>query len=195
MVKRWKIAFFILLATFLATIVTLFALYKHYFPAVEESAFPLHTETNPDDPIFTVSATKQQLESLINEKLNDYNRDNDIQYTFSIGEDDLRLQGAIPFIGEHIPFEIIFTPQVLDNGNVMLNEQSMRLGLLQLPEGKVLEYVKRSAVLPEWVTIFPEERKIYIALKEIEIEDQFYLRAEHVNLARNSIDFSVYTLR
>ncbi|HEU5141333.1 MAG TPA: YpmS family protein [Bacillales bacterium] len=191
--KGWKIAFFSLLAVFFAFIVTLIGLFDHYLPSVEKTDFSIDTEISTRDPIFTVSTTKQQLQPLINRKIKQYNKMNNIKYKL-IMKDDMILKGAISLLGNNIEFEMKFTPKVVDNGNLILQEKSIRLGLLQLPVGRVLGYIKNSADLPEWVKILPDKQKIYIALKDIHIEDQFYLRARKFDLEDNQIKFSVYIL-
>ncbi|HEX6922974.1 MAG TPA: YpmS family protein [Bacillales bacterium] len=191
--KGWKIAFFSLLSVFLAFVVTLIGLYNYYLPSVEESDFSIDTEISSDDPIFTVSTTKQQLQSLVNRKIKQYNKMDSIKYKLLI-KDDMILKGAITILGNNIGFEMKFTPKVVDNGNLILQEHSIRLGLLNLPVGRVMGYIKKSTDLPEWVKILPEKQKVYIDLKAIHIEDQFYLKARQFDLEHNKIKFSVYTL-
>ncbi|HEX7064773.1 MAG TPA: YpmS family protein [Bacillales bacterium] len=191
--KGWKIAFFTTLVVFFGFIVTLIGLFDHYLPSVEKTDFSIDTEVSTRKPIFTVTTTKQQLQPLINRKIQQYNKMDNIKYKL-IMKDDMILKGAITLLGNNIEFEMKFTPKVVDNGNLMLQEKSIRLGLLQLPVGRVLGYIKNSADLPEWVKILPDKQKIYIALKDIHIEDQFYLRAQKFNLKENKIKFSVYTL-
>jgi uncharacterized protein YpmS len=194
MAKRWKFAFFALLTVFVAFIITLFILYRHYLPPAEKNDFAVDTKLNADDPMFTVSTTKQQLESLANQQLKEYNDKGSLKYVLDLQKKDVVLKGAITLIGYQVPYEMKFTPKVVEGGNLMLNQHSIRLGLFNLPVDRVLEYVKQSADLPDWVKILPDKKKVYIALEDIRIEDRFYLQARQFDLKNNHIQFSVYML-
>lgn len=194
MTKRWKFAFFALLIVFIAFIITLFILYRHYLPPAEKTDYSVDTKMSADDPMFTVSTTKQQLESLANQQLKEYNDKGSLKYALDMQKNDVVLKGAITLIGYQVPYEMKFTPKVVEGGNLMLIQHSIRLGLFNLPVDRVLEYIKQSADLPDWVKILPEKKKVYIALKDIRIEDKFYLQARQFDLKNNRIRFSVYML-
>ncbi|HET7578721.1 MAG TPA: YpmS family protein [Bacillales bacterium] len=192
--KVWKSAFFALLAIFIALIVALFALYKHYLPPAEKTDFSIDTKVDPGAPIFTVSTTKQQLQPLINRKIQKYNKMDQIQYRLLFTKKDMVLDGNIQLLGSPIEFQMKFTPKVLDDGNLVLKEHSIRLGLFNLPVDRVLEYIQKSAQLPDSIRILPKKKEIYLALTKIHIENQFYLRARKMDLKHNQIQFSVYAL-
>lgn len=192
--KGWKVAFFSLLVVFLAFIVTLVALFNHYLPPGEKTNFSIENQINPSDPIFTVSTTKEQLQPMINRKISQSNKLNNIHYKLSFEQKDMVLKGTIKWLNNNINFDVKFTPQVLKNGDLMLKEQSIRLGLFNLPVERVMEYIKSSANLPKWVKILPKKKEVYIALTHIHIKNQFYLKARQINLKNDKIEFSVYTL-
>ena len=163
-------------------------------PPAEKTDYSIDTKMSTDDPMFTVSTTKQQLESLANQQLKEYNDKGSLKYALDMQKNDVVLKGAISLIGYQVPYEMKFTPKVVEGGNLMLIQHSIRLGLFNLPVDRVLEYVKQRADLPDWVKILPEKKKVYIALKDIRIEDKFYLQARQFDLKNNRIRFSVYML-
>lgn len=191
--NRWKISFFALLVLFVALIVALVAVYEHYLPSAKKTEFSAHDEINTDEPIFTISTTKQQLQALVNDKLAEYNGQGNVKYHVDM-KDNVVLKGTLAFLGSDIEFAIELTPKVLDGGNVVLKEQSIRLGTFNLPVSRVMQYVKSSTALPDWITILPEKEEVYVALDDIHIENQFYIRARQFDLQKNHIEFSLYGL-
>lgn len=193
MANRWKISFFALLIVFVALIVMLFALYKHYLPSAKGAQTPVHDEINPGKPIFTIKTTPKQLQALANDKLEDYRGKGNVRYHIEMGR-DVTLKGTIPFLGNNIEFSIDLDPEVQKGGNLLLKEKGIRLGSFELPASRVMQYVKNSTDLPDWITILPKKEEVYVALDDIHFENQFYLRANEFNLKQHKIQFSLYGL-
>ncbi|HET7656657.1 MAG TPA: YpmS family protein [Bacillales bacterium] len=195
MAKAWKFAFFSLLLVFIACIVALVALFHHYLPPAHQSDLSIDSKLTPGQPIFTVSTTKEQLQPMINRKIKRSNKMESIHYRLLFSDQDMILDGSILLLGSNIEFQMKFKPKTVDHGNLILEEQSARLGLFNLPVDRVLEYVKKSADLPKWVQILPKKKSIYIALKKIRVGGQFYLRAKKIDLKKDQLQFAVYTLK
>lgn len=195
MAKTWKIAFFSLLSVWIAFLIVLAALFHHYLPNAQKSDLSITNKLNPGNPIFTVSTTKEQLQPMINQRMRSSNKMKSIRYKIAFNKNDVILNGSIQLLGNKVPFQMKFVPNTVDDGNVILKEQSAQLGLFNLPVERVLEYVKKSADLPKWVQILPQKKSVYIALKQIRIGSQFYLRAKKINLKDDQIQFTVFTLK
>lgn len=193
--KGWKIAFFSLLVIFVAFLFTLAALYHHYLPPAKKSNFSIEKQIHKGDPIFTVTTTKEQLQPMINRRIAQSNTLDQIHYKLFFQKNNMLVRGTIKLLGNRINFDVKFTPKVLKNGDLMLKEQSIRLGLFNLPVEQVMEYIKKSADLPKWVKILPKKKEVYVALTEIRIKKQFYLKAKKIDLKNDRFEFSVYTLK
>lgn len=191
--NRWKVAFFALLVVFVALMVSLVAVYEHYLPSAKKTDFSVQDQINPDEPIFTITSTKQQLQALVNDKLGEYSGKSNVQYHVEM-KDNLVLKGTLNFLGSDIEFAMELTPKVVDGGNMVLKEQSIRLGTFNLPVSRVMQYVQNSTKLPDWITILPDKEEVYVSLQDIHIEDQFYLKAQEFDLQKNQIKFSLYGL-
>lgn len=193
MEKRWKTAFFVLLSAFLLFLFALIGSYYYFFPSVKEQPLTIDDSQDPGSSMFTVSTTKQQLNWLINEQLAQYERSRKMNLHVSL-TDTIVLTGSFTIFSADIPFEMRFKPLALQNGDIVLVEESFRLGRLLLPEEKVLQFIKNGIDLPDWIQILPDKEKIYVALTEVTLENQFYLKAEKINLQTNEIQFLVYRL-
>lgn len=92
---------------------------------------------------FTVNSSKQNLSELVNEYVDKFMKDQSDKYTVDFGE-NVRLRGSIEAFQTEIPLSITLEPSVQENGDLVLYASDMSLGLLQLPEKKILEYVKKN---------------------------------------------------
>ncbi len=142
------------------------------------------------EPIFTIDANKQELEQLINQEVSASNKQSNLTYQIHIN-DDAKITGKLNVLSANIPFEMTFAPTVKD-GNVLLKEKSVKLGVLKLPPSEVLKFINKGTDLPEWVHIDDDKEQIYINLTQLKIKDRFYLQAEAIDLANNQIQFNVF---
>ncbi|MDY0394316.1 DUF2140 family protein [Virgibacillus halophilus] len=73
------------------------------------------------------------------------------------------------------------------NGDVVLKQKSISIGLLELPNKKIMEYMKKYLPMPEWVAIDPAKSEIYLAVTQMEIKSNFHVKVEHLDLEANNI--------
>ncbi|SHR62073.1 Uncharacterized protein conserved in bacteria [Mycobacteroides abscessus subsp. abscessus] len=97
---------------------------------------------------FTISSSKQNLDELVNQYVDNYMKDKDDKYTVKFDE-NVQLLGSIEAFQTDIPISITLEPSVQENGDLVLYASDMSLGLLGLPEKKILEYVKKELETPE----------------------------------------------
>ena len=105
---------------------------------------------------FTIRTTKENLNDLVNAYLDKLLKDTRHQYTVSL-EDDVHLIGELPVFSSTVPLSIHLEPVVQDNGDVVLKQRSISIGLLELPNKKIMEYIKKYLPMPEWVIVNPKE--------------------------------------
>jgi uncharacterized protein YpmS len=65
------------------------------------------------------------------------------------------------------------------------------LGLLQLPEKKILQYVKKELKIPEWVEIDPKNQQIYIGVTQMEVKSNFKVKVQSFDLKNDHITFRI----
>src|SRR5699024_4793888 len=107
-------------------------------------------------------------------------------------EDDVHLVGELPVFSSTVPLSVHLEPFVQDDGNVTLKVNSISLGLLELPNKKIMEYISDYLVMPEWVTVNPKEEEIYVAVTEMDIKSNFHVRAEVIDIEANNIAFKFF---
>ncbi|WP_420705985.1 YpmS family protein [Enterococcus sp. CWB-B31] len=142
-------------------------------------------------PVLSIQSNKQQINSLIEFFLNEFQKDTDITYDFYL-ENEAMLTGTFKVLGYPIQFNLYFDPYVVDGGNVQLKAKSLSVGTLGLPIKDILNFVKRDYNLPGWVEVNPSEKYILLKLDEFRMQNGLFIRAEKINLIDDDIRVNLY---
>ncbi|RYL93126.1 DUF2140 family protein [Sporolactobacillus sp. THM7-4] len=183
----WKAAFLSLLFAVAVAVFLIFGLLTDWFSGGQPVNVPPHRSAG--QAVFTVQANKKQLEAMINSQIN---KDLDPRLSYSVKiNDQLILSGKYKLLFTAIPFSITFDPAV-SQGNIILKEADVKLGSLKLPDKEVLNFLKSGSGFPKWVIIQPDQQQIYIDLTQVEIQKGLSLQAKTINLAEDTISFTVH---
>jgi uncharacterized protein YpmS len=117
-------------------------------------------------------------------------KDKDDKYTVKLDE-HVQLLGSIEAFQTDLPISITLEPSVQENGDLVLYASDMSLGLLALPEKKILEYVKKELKTPEWVEIDPKNQRIYIGVTQMEVKSNFKVKVQSFDLKNDHITFRI----
>lgn len=139
---------------------------------------------------FTITSSKQNLNELVNEYVDHFMNDKADKYTVKLDE-NVQLLGSIEAFQTDIPISITLEPSVQENGDLVLYASDMSLGLLALPEKKILEYVKKELKAPEWVEIDPKNQLIYIGVTQMEVKSNFKVKVQSFDLKNDHITFRI----
>lgn len=186
--KRWKHLFYALVILNGIIIISLVVLIfwpvaKVYVPSSESKETGQSTE-------FTVQTTKENLNELVNAYLDKLLKNSKHQYSVSFDE-DVHLEGELPAFSTTVPLSVHLDPEVEPNGDVVLKQKSISVGMLELPNKKIMEYLKKYLPMPSWVTVDPEEEEIYVAVTDMDIKSNFDLKLEHIDLEKNNLAFKI----
>ncbi|MBS4173192.1 YpmS family protein [Bacillus sp. FJAT-49736] len=186
--NRWKAAFFILLL-----IILIFVAVIGYLVAApgEKENIP-KTALNKDKYVqFHIRTNKDDLNKLINHYIEKEGLNGPIKYNVYL-YDDVELDGTIPVFSENVRLRMTFEPESLKNGDLILKQKSISIGNLNLPVSFVLNFIKKSYKFPEWVTIYPDKREVYVGLQKMKIgRGDMKARIDTFNLPENDISFSL----
>ncbi|WP_170289343.1 YpmS family protein [Metabacillus lacus] len=186
--NRWKIAFFTVVS--IVGIVTAALFIFLYMPPEDEiPQGRSNIELSDEDTVeFTVGASKENLNQLIQHYLVEEADANQLDYEVVL-EDKVYLLGKIRAFSTDIDARIAFVPIVKTDGNVLLKVESLSLGRLQLPVAYALQYVDGTYQLPDFVYISPKQQSIDIQLSEVQFENGLQTRAEMLDLENDNIRF------
>ncbi|MCM3602729.1 YpmS family protein [Robertmurraya korlensis] len=139
---------------------------------------------------FTITSSKQNLNELVNQYVDQFMKDKNDKFTVLFDE-NVQLFGTVKAFETEIPITITLEPKVQENGDLVLYASDMSLGLLALPEKKILEYVKKELNTPEWVQIDPKNQLIYIGVTQMEVKSNFKVKVQSFDLTNDHITFEI----
>jgi uncharacterized protein YpmS len=193
MKDRWKRAFLGLLIFDGVIVILLIGLYLSFY-------FNQPKATLPDNiaiphltgaPIFKVSGNKDQLAAMMNEELQKKLKGN-LDAGVALN-DHVSILGNLKILGITIPFNMIFQPKVMNEGEaVVLNEKSVTLGEFSLPDTEVLKFIQAGANFPKWIVVQPDKKRIILHLSGFVIKDKYTVRAAQIDLPHNKLVFNIY---
>src|SRR5699024_11515814 len=110
---------------------------------------------------------------------------------WSICEKVLQLLRDLSFYYTSVPVLIHFDPFLQDNGDLVLDQKSISVGNLKLPNKKIMQYLKKYLPVPEWVIIQPDKESVYVKVSEMNIKSNFEVGVQRFDLDDNVIAFRI----
>ncbi|MFE8702101.1 YpmS family protein [Cytobacillus sp. FJAT-54145] len=186
MSNSWKKLFFILLGINVATI--LFVLVVINIPTRDDD---LDLEySNHEYVDFNIHSNKDNLNKVINHYIEKEGLKSPIAYQVILG-DEVELYGTLKVFTQDIEMKLTFEPEALENGDLILKQQSISIGQLHLPVDYVLKFIRDKYDFPEWVSIQPNEELIYVALQKMKLKSNLRVKVEKFDLKNDDIEFSL----
>ena len=105
--------------------------------------------------------------------------------------DEVELSGELPVFSETIDMKLTFEPKALENGDLILEQKNIFIGKLKLPVPLVMKFVRDSYQLPDWVTIQPNEERMYVSLQNMKMKSDLKVRVAEFDLKNDDIEFSL----
>ena len=161
-----------------------------YWPIQEsELSFEYHHD-NDDHSEFIIRTTKKELNNLMNAYLTKLVQGTNHRYEVIL-DDDVHLFGELPIFFTHVPISMRFSPIVQNNGDLILKQQSLSIGRLNLPYKNILALVKDHLPLPEWIIISPVDEEIYVAITQINFKSDFQIHVDQFDLMAHDLSFRI----
>lgn len=189
--NKWKRNFIILGVVNLAIIAILALLIFWPTERIEISSQPSDFYDEDASSEFVVTTTRKNLNELINAYIDKFLANTNHQYSISLDE-DVHLQGELPIFSTTVPLSIHLEPLVQENGDIVLKQRSISVGLLELPNKKIMEYIKKFLSMPDWVTVNPADEEIHVAVSEMDIKSNFRVSVEQFDLEANNIALKIF---
>lgn len=181
--NRWKVSFFLLAGVVLAVIVYLIVLIG---TPTQSEPIPKAKEHAKVNNSLTVSATKEDFEGIANTFIRKAMKEEPLPVTMQVG-DDITLSSELIVFSYKLPVKMHFDPIVQEDGNLLLKQSSLEIGLLNLPPSTVLKVLKDSVELPQWMIVRPKEEEIFIDLSDLPISGDLQVKAKQFNLEAEEI--------
>ncbi len=185
--NKWKSSFWILAIINVGIILWLLALI--FFPT-SYTIVNVDKEKESSDAEFTIVSTKENLEQLANEYLSELSTQTVFDYSISLDR-NVTLVGNIKAFDQVLPIKLELNPVVQKNGDIILEQKSISLGKLPLPNKKVMEFLEDNYNFPDWVIVNPKEENIYVAVTKMDTASNFNVKVERFNLNSNQLAFRI----
>jgi uncharacterized protein YpmS len=183
--KKWKVAFFLLLFTVMAAVGLILIFLLTPSDAEKPAMKQIEGET-----AFHVTSSKEELNKLVSYYLQKEAGSAPFDYDVYIGN-EVELYGSIPVFATNIDYHMTFEPEAQEDGNIVLRQNGLRVGLLDVPASYVLKTAAKTGAFPDWVRVVPNEELIYLSLANMELDNGMRVKAEAFNLEKNDIEFAV----
>ncbi|MGN1401068.1 MAG: YpmS family protein [Bacillus sp. (in: firmicutes)] len=183
----WKVLFFSLLTVNLAMGIWLFIMVG--IPLDEP--FPEKEEMENEETSIFVKSDKRTLNRLIEDSIEENRKRGSFDYQIYL-DDFVEFYADIPIFDSTVPLQMTFSAQPDQNGNLILQQEKMELGRMNLPVSYILNFVKKQDNLPEWLIINPKKEQIYIPLDRIVTYENMKVRVKEFDLENDKIE--VYLL-
>ncbi len=189
--NKWKVAFLTLFGILLVGIIALAAL---IFMPVEDDRIPTANEKISGSEV-RIQATAKDFENLANQFIYDATEGTTMPTKMYVDQSSITIVSRVDALGMSVPVTMEFDPTVDANGNLLLHQTSIGVGMLDIPTSTALKLVKNSGKLPNFISIQPSKEQAYIDLNAINIpitdQTTAHLAATKFDLAKDDIELTV----
>lgn len=186
-INLWKGAFLLLLAANLGLALVLSG---RLLERREDDLAISQSADGIDLTLGTFTTNREQLNQTLATYLEDY-QSQEFSYQVLVGNQTILFEGAYKFLGYQVPLYLYLTPYPLEDGTLRLSVESFSVGTLPLPAREVLQYIKSSYDLPDFVTVQPKKETIHLNLRAIDNKERIYVKAQTIDLLNDRIVFSI----
>lgn len=181
----WKWGFLVLLSIFLAG--GIYVTFKASRP-IQQVDDQVVRSSNHYDRI-PIKLKKNQINDLSAAYLSQFQKDEDFNYEFKIGQRYAILSGETEILGKKIQFALTMIPKVTKSGNIKLKAHGLTVGTLNLSAKIVLKYISRNYQLPKWVSIDGDEA--LLRLNQIKTTNKVSFQAKTIDIDKNDFQFII----
>ncbi|MFJ5623825.1 YpmS family protein [Peribacillus loiseleuriae] len=180
----WKYLFLGLVTINVIALVTVIILIN--LPANDEEISKI--DRKDQGVSFVINTNRDDLNTLISQYIENEGLAGSVHYDVHLS-DVVELYGTMPFFGRDIELKLTFVPEAQSNGDVVLKQESISVGQLNLPVSYVLNFINRQYKTPDWVTIQPDKEQIYVSLQNMELKSDVKVKAKEFDLKNDKISF------
>lgn len=135
---------------------------------------------------FKIETNKADLNEVINHFIEKELKNGSVDYQVKLDK-EVELYGTFPFFSQSLEMKLTFKPEAQKNGDIVLKQQSMSLGQLELPASYVMKFVRDSYKLPKWVVIQPDKQLVYVQLENMKLKNDMKVKVEKFDLEKDQI--------
>ncbi|PSL41893.1 uncharacterized protein YpmS [Planomicrobium soli] len=182
--RKWQLAFFVLLAINILTVMGFF--FYVTTPAKDYSSFGAAKRAQVEGNSLMVQTTKADFEGIANTYIQKEMANSPIPLTLTLNG-EVNLSTELVVFSQALPILMKFEPYVQEDGNLLLKQQSVEIGMLDIPPESALKLLRDSVDLPNFMEVNPAQEAVLLKLTEIPLDDGISVRASSFNLEEDEI--------
>ena len=187
-VKIWRLAFFVLLGLNLLALLAFFIFLTT--PAKGHSLASANSVESLDGNSVILNVTKSDFEGIANTYIQQEMDNSPIPLTLAVNG-DVSLSTELEIFSVALPILLRFDPYVQEDGNLLLVQKSVEVGMLDIPPESALKLLRDSVDLPEFMDVLPAEEQVLLKLTEIPLDGGISVQATSFNLKEDDIRLRV----
>lgn len=188
--KLWRLAFFISLSLNLLAVIAFFMIItipaKGHSLSVSEAS-PIEAGSGNS---LIINVTKVDFEGLANTYIQREMKNSPVPLALAVNG-DVSLSSELDIFSVPLPILLRFDPVVQPDGDLLLVQKSVEVGLLDIPPESALKLLRDSVELPAFMSVSPKEETVLLELSEIPIDNGVSIRATSFNLEEDDIRLKV----
>jgi uncharacterized protein YpmS len=182
--KIWRLAFFVLLGLNVLAVLAFFIFV--ITPAKGHSLANADSVEAIDGNSVVLNVTKADFEGIANSYIQREMADSPIPLALSVNG-DVSLSTEFEVFSVTLPILLKFDPYVQEDGNLLLVQKSVEVGMLDIPPESALKLLRDSVDLPKFMEVMPKEEEVLLKLTEIPLEGGITVQATSFNLKKDDI--------
>ncbi|KAA0956451.1 DUF2140 family protein [Planococcus sp. ANT_H30] len=182
--KKWRVAFFVLLAINVLALVGVVLFVTT--PSKDFTSYEALKNTSTEGNTVVVNATKADFEGIANTYIQEAMKDQPIPLALSV-DDDVSISTELTVFSVTLPILMKFEPLVQEDGNLLLEQKSVEVGMLDIPPEAALKLLRDSVELPEFMEVMPADEEVLLKLTDIPLDGGISVRAASFNLEEDDI--------
>ena len=186
--KFWRAAFIVLLAINILGVIGFVFLIT--IPDKDYISYEAEKRAYASGNTVTVRTTKADFEGIANTYIQDAMEGQPIPLRLSV-DDDVSLSTELQVFSMALPILLSFEPHVQEDGNLLLEQKSVNVGMLNIPPESALKLLRDSVELPEFMEVDPGAEEVLLRLSDISLDDGITVKAESFNLKEDDIRLRV----
>ena len=185
--QKWKTLFLLLAALNVLTAAAIIILIN--LPSAD-GPVPTRESLQEGDVRFQVHTNRDDINKLITQYLKKEGLTGPIEYEVFL-TDVVELYGTLPVFGREVELKLTFEPIAQKNGDIVLKQKTISVGQMNLPVSYVMSFINKQYKTPEWVTIQPNEKQIYVSLRDMKLKSDIRIKANKFDLKNDDISFTL----
>nr|WP_263313294.1 YpmS family protein [Mammaliicoccus sp. Marseille-Q6498] len=176
--RYWFYAFILLIILILVAII-------YVFTSISDSSSHHNIHDSQTNKDFTISMKNDELQSLMNASLDEYN------VKTKITKKTLTFDTTTEILGKDIDVSLKTKPIKENRNTIKFDIKSINIGKLNISNPFILSQIKKFSDLPQYIDISPKDESIYLSLDKLDIDNVKSVQIQKLDISSEKWYFDI----